>query len=158
VDGAVFHDDSRRSQLFDDIPTPSWVITSPPYYGMRTYLPDQWLRMWFLGGPDHVSYEYPASQLEHTGAQHFAGQLALVWRNMRRVAGASTRMVIRFGGIHDRAVAPMDILRESLSMSGWRITTARPLPDADTGRRQVRQFQARPKKSVIEYDVYCRTT
>src|SRR5205809_966447 len=33
-----------------------WVITSPPYYGMRTYLPDQWLRYWFLGGPARVSY------------------------------------------------------------------------------------------------------
>ena len=26
------------------------VITSPPYLGMRTYLPDQWLRYWALGG------------------------------------------------------------------------------------------------------------
>jgi hypothetical protein len=41
----------------------SWIITSPPYYGMRTYLPDQWLRAWFsrasaqspvlCGGADH---------------------------------------------------------------------------------------------------------
>ena len=30
---------------------PAWVVTSPPYYGLRTYGPDQWLRQWFLGGP-----------------------------------------------------------------------------------------------------------
>ena len=34
----------------------SVVVTSPPYYGMRTYVEDQWLRNWFLGGPDHVKY------------------------------------------------------------------------------------------------------
>lgn len=28
----------------------SLTVTSPPYLGMRTYLPDQWLRAWFLGG------------------------------------------------------------------------------------------------------------
>ncbi len=25
------------------------IITSLPYYSMRTYLPDQWIRLWFLG-------------------------------------------------------------------------------------------------------------
>ena len=32
------------------------VITSPPYYGMMTYVQDQWLRNWFLGGPPEVDY------------------------------------------------------------------------------------------------------
>ena len=32
------------------------VITSPPYYGMRTYVADQWLRNWFVGGPPEVPY------------------------------------------------------------------------------------------------------
>ncbi|MFW5955411.1 MAG: DNA methyltransferase, partial [Rhodothermales bacterium] len=32
------------------------VVTSPPYWQMRTYKPDQWLRLWFLGGPEDVEY------------------------------------------------------------------------------------------------------
>lgn len=44
---------------------------SPPYYGMRTYLPDQWLRLWFLGGPDYVEH-----QLKHSGAVSFAAGMA----------------------------------------------------------------------------------
>jgi hypothetical protein len=32
------------------------IVTSPPYYGMRTYVSDQWLRAWFLGGPPQVPY------------------------------------------------------------------------------------------------------
>ncbi|MBI4081924.1 MAG: DNA modification methylase [Candidatus Lambdaproteobacteria bacterium] len=155
VDGHIILDDSRRAEVFRDIPPPAWVVTSPPYYGMRTYLPDQWLRLWFLGGPDRVVYEQPESQLEHTSADHFAQQMAMVWANVLQLASERTRMVVRFGGIHDRDVEPMDILRTSLRSSGWRITTARAAPDAETGRRQVRQFQSFPKKGVTEYDVYC---
>jgi hypothetical protein len=156
VDGFAVVADSRTAVTFNDVPAPAWVITSPPYYGMRTYIPDQWLRSWFLGGPDFVEYTQPSMQLEHTGAGHFARQLALVWRNVARRSTDRTRLVIRFGGIHDRDAEPMDVLRSSLASSGWRIMTARAAPDADTGRRQVRQFQASPKKSITEYDVYCR--
>jgi hypothetical protein len=156
VNGSAVVADSRNESTFDGVSSPSWVITSPPYYGMRTYIPDQWLRSWFLGGPDYVDYSQPAMELEHTGAEHFARQLALVWKNIARRSTERTRLVIRFGGIHDRDVEPMDVLRSSLASSGWRITTARAVPDADTGRRQVRQFQASPRKSVAEHDVYCR--
>jgi SAM-dependent methyltransferase len=57
--GSVIRADSRNVDLsqfrhFD------WVITSPPYLGMRTYFPDQWLRSWFLGGPSHVVYSGPS--------------------------------------------------------------------------------------------------
>ncbi|WP_428261469.1 hypothetical protein [Haliangium sp.] len=156
VEGITVLADSRAEATFDRLPTPTWVITSPPYYGMRTYIPDQWLRSWFLGGPDKVEYRQPAAQLEHAGADHFAEQLKLVWKNIARRATDHTRLVIRFGGIHDRNAEPMHLLRHSLSTSGWRITTARLVPDADRGRRQVRQFQAMPKKSISEHDVYCR--
>ena len=30
-----------------------WVITSPPYYHMRSYIPDRWLRNWFVSENDH---------------------------------------------------------------------------------------------------------
>ena len=44
--------DSRDAEAFEKVRQSagfSWLITSPPYYGMRTYVPDQWLRNWFLG-------------------------------------------------------------------------------------------------------------
>ncbi len=156
VDGSAVVADSRDESTFDGVPAPTWIITSPPYYGMRTYIPDQWLRSWFLGGPDYVEYSQPVMQLEHTGAEHFAGQLARVWKNVARQSTERTRLVIRFGGIHDRVEEPMDVLRMSLSSSGWRIATTRAVPDAERGRRQVRQFQVSPQKSITEHDVYCR--
>ncbi len=155
VEGMVHLADSRDAATFRDAPKARWIVTSPPYYGMRTYLPDQWLRSWFLGGPDYVEYRQPA-QLEHTGADHFAGEMARVWKNVAELSTAATRLIIRFGGIHDREAEPLDVLGASLAPAGWRILTARAVADADTGRRQVRQFQASPKKSITEYDVYCR--
>jgi len=64
-------------------------------------------------------------------------------------------LAIRFGGIHDREAEPMDVLKASLVGTGWKLVTAKTEPDADRGRRQVRQFQASPKKSIAEHDVYC---
>lgn len=156
VEGSVWLGDSREEVTFRGVPRARFVVTSPPYYGMRTYLPDQWLRLWFLGGPDHVEYRQPLDQLEHTGAHHFASELALVWRNMATRTEQGARLVIRYGGIHDRVEKPMDVLRESLNDSGWRLVTAKAVPDSDRGRRQVRQFQPAPRKPITEYDVYCR--
>lgn len=156
VEGIVQLADSRDVNTFSRMPEARWVVTSPPYYGMRTYLPDQWLRLWFLGGPDYVEYRQPEAQLEHTGAAHFSAEMARVWTNVAKRAASGASLVIRFGGIHDRDAEPMDVLRHSLAGTGWVMKTAHRIPDADSGRRQVRQFQPTPKKSIAEYDAYCR--
>lgn len=155
VSGSVALADSRTPSAYDGIPSPSWVITSPPYYGMTTYVPDQWLRHWFLGGPDQVVYRQPEAQLQHKSAHQFADQMAMVWSNVHRISNERTRLVVRFGGIHDREADPRGILKASLESSEWRILTARAVPDADHGRRQVRQFCEAPRKGVVEYDFYC---
>jgi hypothetical protein len=52
VDGIAVLADSRTSQRIQTVgneATFDWIITSPPYYGMRTYVQDQWLRYWFMG-------------------------------------------------------------------------------------------------------------
>lgn len=155
VKGIVQLADSRDPSTFRHVPKARFVVTSPPYYGMRTYLPDQWLRLWFLGGPDYVEYRQSQTQLEHSSAAHFSSEMARVWKNVAERAATSARLIIRFGGIHDRDAAPMEVLRASLIDTGWKIRTVKAVPDADRGRRQVRQFQNSPKKSIAEHDVYC---
>jgi hypothetical protein len=78
-----------------------------------------------------------------------------VWTNVASHATKDARLIIRYGGIHDRDAEPMDVLKKSLADSGWKMVTAREVPDSDSGRRQVRQFQAEPKKAITEHDVYC---
>ncbi|MBK9132804.1 MAG: DNA modification methylase [Betaproteobacteria bacterium] len=155
VDGKVLLGDSRVADTFTDMPKARFVVTSPPYFGMRTYLPDQWLRLWFLGGPDYVEYRHPKEQLEHSGADHFATEIGRVWKNVATHATNDARLIIRYGGIHDRDALPMDLLRRSLLDSGWKMKSAKAVPQPRAARRQVVQFGAEPKKAIAEHDVYC---
>ena len=130
-----------------------WVITSPPYYGMRTYIPDQWLRNWFVGGPDVVDYTN-RDQVVHSSPEDFAADLRQVWLNANIVCAEDARLVIRFGGITDRRVEPLDLIKSSLTDSGWRITTIRGAGSATEGKRQADTFLRTKSKPMVEYDVW----
>jgi len=156
ITGAVRLADSREAEaLQPEIPKTrfDWVITSPPYYGMRTYIPDQWLRNWFVGGPDAVDYTN-RDQLVHSSPEDFAADLRQVWRNAEEVCAEDAKMVIRFGGITDRRADPLDLIKSSLSDSGWRITTIREAGSATEGKRQANTFLRTKSKPIVEYDVW----
>jgi hypothetical protein len=114
-----------------------WVVTSPPYYGMYTYLADQWLRNWFLGGPPTVDYD-ASLQISQGGVAGFRSGLAVVWKwtAARCVPGAT--LGIRFGAIPSARVDPEHLLRESLAEAevGWQI---REIRDAGVPKAQARQ-------------------
>lgn len=133
----------------------NWIITSPPYYGMRTYIPDQWLRNWFVGGPDIVDYS-AGCQIEHGGPESFTRDLHSVWTNAFRVSNKRARMVIRFGGIRDRHVDPVEIIKDSLAGSGWAIETLRAAGTALDGKRQADSFLRSSSRPLVEYDVWAR--
>lgn len=155
--GIIRWADSRDPSAFRDSPTFDMVITSPPYYGMRTYLPDQWLRSWFLGGPAYVDYDQPHSQLSHNDPDSFADQLRRVWQNVASKCRSGARLIYRFGGINDRSNDPIDIAKASLRDTPWRLTTIRPAGTAAHGKRQAHQFGNKSKPRE-EYDLYARLT
>ncbi|MCY0865181.1 MAG: DNA methyltransferase [Sulfobacillus sp.] len=130
-----------------------WVITSPPYYGMRTYLPDQWLRNWFVGGPDMVDYTY-RNQIVHSSPNAFVTDLRRVWVNVATVCTEDAQMVIRFGGISTRRANPLDLIQSSLDHSGWRITTIQEAGYSTTGKRQADTFLRTKTEPMVEYDVW----
>jgi hypothetical protein len=155
--GFAFAGDSRQLDTFTPVRPlrPRWIITSPPYYGMRTYIPDQWLRNWFLGGPAEVDYSTSA-QLGHQSPETFAAELRQVWRNIAAVAAADARMVIRFGGIADRQADPLEIIKASLSNSAWKIRTVVPAQSAEAGKRQALTFIRPPSRARSEYDIWAQ--
>lgn len=153
--GSVFLGDSRSSDLFEHKIRSSdidWIVTSPPYYGLRTYRPDQWLRLWFLGGPASVDYSQDG-QLMHTSPQSFANELRKVWDNCATVARRGARMVVRFGGISDRGADPGAIFRESLRETGWSLQTCLEAGSAAMGKRQANHFGVR-SSARIEHDYW----
>jgi DNA methylase len=155
VDGQIRQGDSRDPGVFGEGARFSWVITSPPYLGMRTYIPDQWLRNWFVGGPPHVPYRHPAAEVSHHTREAFVEQLRAVWGHVAQRCLPPARLVCRFGGINDRKADPLIIIRESLAGSHWRLSAVRPAGTAFDGRRQAAQFGERGRSQPRrEYDVY----
>jgi hypothetical protein len=146
--------DARAADSYVDLPPISYVITSPPYYGMRTYRQDQWLRNWFLGGPATVDYAHQESDFAHSSPDAFIRQLSEVWSNVRRVCKRNAMLVVRFGGIHDRKCDPVAMLKESLQLADWHLVTMRSAGTALDGRRQASQFLESTKAPRLEYDFY----
>lgn len=132
----------------------SVVVTSPPYYGMRTYVEDQWLRNWFLGGPDHVEYGR-STQLEHTGKDVFAKSLGAVWKNMARTRAADLDMYIRFGIIPSAKADAKELVHASLEESGvnWKLVHTRAAATASSGKRQA-DHMAADSTAAVEYDFH----
>jgi hypothetical protein len=129
------------------------IITSPPYYGLRTYVSDQWLRNWFLGGPDRVDYGYGV-QLSHRSVSGFVADLRTVWRNVAAVSHRDARLIFRFGAINDRLVDPREMIRASLMDTPWRLTTIVNAGTARHGKRQADNFVLQPKTPLVEFDAW----
>ncbi len=131
----------------------NWVITSPPYYGMRTYVPDQWLRLWFIGGKAEVDYS-PCGQINHSSVDTFCSELKKVWENVGSKCEENARLIVRFGSLNSRKSDPIYILRQSLKNTGWNILTIHEAGTAAKGRRQSLHFLTDNKKAFQEYDLW----
>lgn len=131
----------------------NWIITSPPYYGMHSYIPDQWLRNWFLGGSDKVDYS-SKKQLRHGSAQSFLSDLSLVWRNIRDIASDDAQLVVRFGGIANKSINPLELIKNSLETSDFAIVKIDDAGNARTGRRQADAFLRTKSNPMFEYDIW----
>jgi hypothetical protein len=132
------------------------IVTSPPYYGMRTYVSDQWLRAWFLGGPPQVPYATATvGQIALQSNQaSFASALAMTWRAVARRSHAGAKLAIRFGAIPSAKTDPEKILLASLheSAAGWVVRDVCPVQPPAKKSRQASQFR-RAGAAVSEIDV-----
>lgn len=155
--GAICYGDSTEAQSFRHVPDRvSHVITSPPYYGLVTYVEDQWLRNWFVGGSSSIRYSNGV-QLSHRSPEDFAQSLAQVWNHCGRRLRSDGKMVIRFGSIKSRDRDAREILKRSLELASdqWRITHTHDVGTASSGNRQADSMGAE-SKPANEYDFTVR--
>lgn len=155
VPGGVFFADSRHINLEKLGLGFKWVITSPPYFGMRNYAADQWLRNWFFGGPSIVAYD-GKTQIRTEERLKFIGELAKVWSNVSSICDPGSHLIVRFGALPSLSTDPRILLKESLKVAncGWRITTIQNAGFSTQGRRQAEQFGCRIGTPVKEVDLY----
>lgn len=149
--------DSRSPDAFAGVPhSVSYIVSSPPYFGMTTYIQDQWLRNWFMGGTPEVPYS-ENSPFSHRSPEAFAESLALVWDRVGEVCTPDVQMAIRFGAIGSRKSNPSEIIRNSLEASRhpWHLVRSRPAGDANDGKRQATQMQT-GDTAINERDYFIR--
>ncbi len=153
--GRVIRGDAERNATYRGFPTNfDLIITSPPYFGMDTYLPDQWIRYWFMGGPERVDYRL-AAQLSHSNLKSFVQSLANTWQHMTSFSSRHAHMFLRFGCLPSKLVNPIATLRKSFTLSGnhWKVVSVRKVANAPCGKRQARQMRIR-SSAQLEYDVH----
>ena len=155
-DSSVRTADARLASSYAFVPSEvDLVITSPPYYGMKTYIADQWLRNWFLGGPAAVPYR-EQRLLSHQSPQEFALSLSEVWDQVGKRLSPAGRMYVRFGAIPSRDRDAKEILKNSLEFSefDWEIVRMRKADSAASGKRQAWHMGGRIKSAAIEEHDY----
>jgi hypothetical protein len=155
--GSAYQADSRTFDwhaVISELGPARWIVTSPPYYGLRTYRPDQWIREWFLGGPSHVVY-VSKEQLRHSSPEDFMEDLFLVWNALQDVANPDAKLIFRFGAINDRPISVRKMARASLRDTRWRIDEIRSAGVASHGHRQARSFNRSSKPALTEIDIWC---
>jgi len=73
------------------------VITSPPYLNVTNYEEDQWLRLWFLGGPPRPTYRAISRDDRHTSPDRYFQFLAEAWRGIAPLVRSHAYLVCRIG-------------------------------------------------------------
>ncbi|HET9395875.1 MAG TPA: hypothetical protein VFO36_07440, partial [Nitrospiraceae bacterium] len=132
----------------------SRIVTSPPYLGMRTYLPDQWLRNWALGGEPTPEYAL-SGQISSQRPETFAKELADAWTAISERCLPGARMTVRFGALPSIPIDPSDLIEESLRRckASWEVVEVRSAGEAHNGRRQADQFAPEASDPIAEKDI-----
>lgn len=154
-DGMVLQADSRNA--IDNLISArfTWVITSPPYYGMNSYFPDQWLRNWFMGDKSTVNYTHD-KQIPHASELKFIEGLSQVWKRTEEVCVPGAHLIIRFGALPSLACNPSLLLKESLKKAdcGWKVKRTIDAGHAAHGKRQSEQFKQNIGNALDEIDIH----
>ncbi|MDX2276977.1 MAG: DNA methyltransferase [Hyphomonadaceae bacterium] len=144
--------DARLATPYRNLAGDLVVVTSPPYYGMRTYVQDQWLRNWFLGGPEEVDYEAD-TQVSHAAHDDFVRDLARVWTHLKN-RGDTVHLYVRLGTIPSVTSDAKALFCASLEESGdWRLAYTQRAKTASEGKRQADQMRG-GSAAEDEYDFH----
>ncbi len=158
VSGFIQNGDSTDIYTFDDIIAAApenqlfdAIITSPPYIGMYTYRPDQWIRNWFVGGPPDV--DYTVTGQIHEREEGFIAKLRSVWKNCETVCNDGATMAVRFGNVSSSASDPIEVIRRTFESTSWRIESISDAGVPSKGKRQSDTFSLKESRSYKEIDV-----
>lgn len=84
------------------------VVTSPPYLDVTSFEEDQWLRLWFLGGPPFPQRNVISRDDRHGTRDAYWRLIADMWRSLGQVLAPKAHVVIRIGA---KDIVPSDVVK-----------------------------------------------
>lgn len=128
------------------------VITSPPYFDVTNYAEDQWLRMWFLGGPPHSMQGTRSTDDRHGSMSAYWSLLADMWRALGLILDRKSDVVIRLGASR---IAPTQLVSglEGVAKASRRKVRLVSTDISKIARRQTDSF--RPGSAGCKVEVDC---
>lgn len=73
------------------------VITSPPYLNVTNFEEDQWLRLWYLGGPATPTYGVVSRDDRHGTARPYWSFLSAAWKAVAKLLKSRGVLICRIG-------------------------------------------------------------
>jgi hypothetical protein len=126
------------------------VITSPPYLDITDYHEDQWLRLWFLGGPSKPVTGQGKDD-RHRRIDAYWKFLSEAWAGIAPLLCHSAQIIIRIGGTRLGGKELGVGLLNSLNSTGRKFNLAESRQtEIRNGQRRV--FQAVPSAASVEHD------
>lgn len=129
------------------------VVTSPPYLNVTNFEEDQWLRLWFLGGPPEPTRKRISPDDRYYSEGAYWPLLKDFFATVANVAAEDAHVVVRIGG---KGLTPAR-LAEGLEESAESVTdrTIRPIGPYQVSKiqgRQTNQFRPGSKGCLVEVD------
>ena len=155
LNGEVVLADARKSaeRLEHHAGKVALVITSPPYLDTTDYAEDQWLRLWFLGGPARPSARLHRDD-RHTQKAQYWSFLTETWTGCSDLLADQATLVVRIGG----TLLNKEELRKGLEasiLSGFDGRSVASLNQGESStirRRQTNSFRPGTTPERLEHD------
>jgi hypothetical protein len=125
------------------------VITSPPYLDITNYHEDQWLRLWFLGGPSEPMTRQGRDD-RHRRTSAYWDFLNDAWKGVNPLLAPKAQIVVRIGGTRLSGTELRAGLLASLNASGRKYRLAE-WRRSSIKNGQSRVFQ-KTRKPAMEHD------
>lgn len=154
-DSTVIHGDMRKLPWL----TSSWrgpitcVITSPPYLDVTNFEEDQWLRLWFLGGPPYPTRNRISRDDRHSGRDTYWRFISDMWRSLGAVLAHGAHVIIRIGSRTESPATVKDSLTGCSKVSDRKVSLLSSRV-SQIRNRQTRSFQPGTKGCLVESDFH----
>ena len=131
----------------------SLLVTSPPYFDTTHCAEDQWLRLWFLGGPERPMSRASGDD-RHTNLEAYWQFLTEAWAGCAGLLREDAVIVVRIGGTRIAKEDLLTGLRRSLvtGLVGFDVRTLHAGSTTAIRNRQTNVFRPGTTRQRYEHD------